>query len=195
MASELTLKISNSSSQAWHCALYQDRSLDTMAWLVPAVSKPDPDPTTASVSWTMTYQVTIAVNKGGLYLPGTSLDAKDGYKYEVVPGKKGALVINEVGVGMSGHIVFKNRTPDTQNLGLVVNESVLAMKQVVGGYDLEVDFELSSIYSFGLYNTLEQGQVLPASPDVGPVSIQFPSGMNTVTISADDKGLSKPSYS
>ena len=197
------LKATNSTAQGWHFGLYQqqpeEQGLKTMAWKVLSLSKPQPNPTTGSIPWSLSYQVTVPQKQvsGDSYVGGLSYAAKLGYKYELyVEG--GYNQIREVGEGTSGYIDFHNSTESAENMGLLVSGTLMSMQQNVAG-GVTSQFKITPNYYCGLFTNITQGEFVSSDAAVDAVQITIPGGMTNVAISAEVKDgqvvLSDPSYS
>lgn len=199
----MQLKAKNSTSQGWHFALYQkqpkEMGLKDMYWKVLSLSKPQPNPTTGIIPWTLNFEVTIPQKQESdiYYVGGVSMSAKEGYKYEAVM-EQGYIQIKEVGHGNPGYIHFKNSTHAPQALGLSMGGSLLAMqKEVAGG--VTAQFEITPTYYLGLFTNVQEGAFVSSDAAVGPVTIKFLQGMTTASVEAkiEDQQdvLSAPTYS
>lgn len=201
-ATHLTFNGINSTDQGWSFALYQEfdpePGLKSMAWKVLKLSKPQSGSTDGSVSWDLSFQVTIAKRvSGNVYVGGVSMDAKEGYNYEAVM-EGGYIQIKETGKGTPGYINFKNNTHEKQNLGLNLSKTLLAMQEDVSG-GVTAQFKITPTYYLGLYTNLDQGSFVSSDAAVGPIQITFPDGMNMVEVEAHLQegvdSLSDPKYS
>ena len=197
------LLASNNTAQGWHFGLYQEQpeqqGLKTMAWKVLSLSAPQPNPTTGSIPWTLTYEVTIPQHQvsGDSYVGGLTFAAKLGYKYELYVDA-GYNQIKEVGQGTSGYIDFLNNTTSSQNMGLMVSGTLMSMQENVAG-GVAAQFKITPNYYCGLFTNLTQGQFVSSNAAVSPVQITIPDGLTKVTLSANVVGgqisLSTPKYS
>ena len=196
------LLATNNTAQGWHFGLYQkqpeEQGLKTIAWKVLSLSKPQPNPTTGSIPWTLTYQVTIPQQQvsGSSYVGGLSFDAKLGYKYELYLDA-GYNQIKEVGQGTAGYIDFSNNTTVTENMGLMVGGTLMAMQENVAG-GVVAQFQITPNYYCGLFTNLTQGEFVSSDAAVSPVEITIPDGLTKVSIAANVTGgqvsLSTPQY-
>ena len=202
MATNLKLSASNATSQGWEFALYQKQpkelGLQDVAWKVLKLSQPEPKPTTGYIPWSLDFQVTIPQSSdGNIYEGGISMNAREGYNYEAYTDK-GFVQIREVGQGTKGFINFKNSTKTKQNLGINLSGTLLAMQGDVAG-GVRAQFKITPTYYLGLFNNLKEGSFVTSDAAVGPVEIQFPPGMTTVSVEAliqdGTDVLSAPKYS
>ena len=170
-----------------------------MAWKVLSLSAPQPNPTTGSIPWTLTYEVTIPQKQisGDFYVGGLTFAAKLGYKYELYVDA-GYIQIKEVGQGTSGYIDFLNNTTSSQNMGLMVSGTLMSMQENIAG-GVAAQFKITPNYYCGLFTNLTQGQFVSSNAAVSPVQITIPDGLTKVTLSANVVGgqisLSTPKYS
>ena len=198
-----SLNATNSTAQGWHFALYQqqpeEQGLKTVAWKVLSLSKPQPNPTTGSIPWSLSYQVTVPQHQENVntYVGGLSYPAQLGYKYELYVDA-GYNQIREVGLGTEGYIDFLNNTSAAENMGLMVGGTLMSMQENVAG-NATAQFQISPDYYLGLYTQLTQGAFVSSDSVVTPVKIQFPSGQSTATVNAKIQDgqviVSGPSYS
>ena len=196
------LLATNNTTQGWHFALYQEfpeqQGLKSIAWKVLALSKPQPNPTTGVIPWTLTYQVTIPQKQASdsVYIGGLSQTARMGYRYEAYMDA-GYIQIRELGKGTEGYIDFRNNTKAFQDMGLMVDGTLMVMQENVAG-GVTSQFQVTPNYYCGLYTNLIQGQFVSSDAAVDPVQITFPSGMTTASVSADiadnQVSLSPPLY-
>ena len=176
------LLATNNTAQGWHFGLYQkqpeEQGLKTIAWKVLSLSKPQPNPTTGSIPWTLTYQVTIPQQQvsGSSYVGGLSFDAKLGYKYELYLDD-GYNQIKEVGQGTAGYIDFFNNTTVTETMGLMVSGTLMAMQENVAG-GVVAQFQITPNYYCGLFTNLTQGEFVSSDAAVSPVEITIPKLMD-----------------
>ena len=192
----------NNTTQGWHFALYQQQpeqqGLKTVAWKVLALSAPQPNPTTGVIPWTLTYQVTIPQKQesDSVYIGGLSQTARMGYRYEAYMDA-GYIQIRELGKGTEGYIDFLNNTPAFQDMGLMVDGTLMSMQENVAG-GVTSQFQVTPNYFCGLYTNLVQGQFVSSNAAVDPVQITFPRGLTHVSVGADISdnrvALSPPKY-
>jgi hypothetical protein len=185
MESNFTLNVINHTSQGWHFVLYKNQPGKKIAWKILSLSKPQPYPTSATVSWNLTYEVIVPQHQeGNIYTGNVYMDAREGYSYKAVM-EDGHIQIKEIGPGENGHIRFKNNTQvKPQDLGIRMGGSLISLQeQVVSG--VTASFQLTSIYYLALFSHFNQHKEFePATAAVETVAIEFPHGLNTVTVEA-----------
>lgn len=194
---KFTFKATNDTTQGWDFVLYQQSS-KTIAWRVLSLSRPQTSPTCGIIPWTWSYQVTVPQSNDApnVFIGGITQDAQVGHKYELVE-EEGFLQINDLGKEEDGYISFKNSCNKVQNLGLMLDGSLVAMQYQVHGA-VTAQFKIIPEYYCGLYTNLAQGDFVPSDSPVKPVQILFPNGMNHASLSAEIKDgqvlLMEPTY-
>lgn len=185
MESNFTLNVTNHTSCGWHFVLYKNQPGKKIAWKILSLSKPQPYPTSATISWNSSYEVIVPQSQeGNFYTGNVYMDAREGYSYEAVM-ENGYIQIKEIGPGVEGHIQFKNNTQlKPQNLGIRMSGSLVSLQeQVVSG--VKASFELTSTYCLALFSHFNQEEEFdPATAAIETVTIVFPSGSNTATVEA-----------
>ena len=181
------LRATNNTAHAWYFALYQQqpKSLDTVAWKVLSLSKPQNTATSQSLSWTMDLVVTVPQRqeREDTYISGLSLKARLGYKY-VLYLEGGFLKIKEAGRGRQGCICFQNDSSIAENMAILVGGSIIAMQKNVA-HGETASFKLLSDFYCGLFSEISEGEIISADEADTSVQISIPEGQGTVTVSAD----------
>lgn len=179
----------NFTAQGWHVALYQDEpqelGLHPIAWRVLTLSKPQGIPTTGTIRWTQTYQLTVLQTQdGNVYTGGISAYADVGGNYELFMSEDGYHQIREIGGGTEGYISFINHVKSAENMGLMLDRSLITLQENVSP-GAAAQFKITPTYYCGFFTNLEQGSFVSSDAAIAATKIQFPANKTTAAVSAD----------
>ena len=195
MGEEYEMKFENATDQPWHFAVYQkyptSPGLSSVAWQVrglPPQKTGSPAPG-ATVSWTMSYGVSIAdfdmdqqKFTGNQFAP-----ANLGNEYQI-KSSDGIPDIQSTPTGTtaSDQIVLTNNTssPVTPvTVGFTVSNNLIAAEQEVGGQQ-STTFRVHPSYYVACYRNISLGQLVDQGVSIGPLMVEYTGGAHTHTIQA-----------
>ena len=189
MSTSYTLRLKNSTGNAYHFAVYQkypnSPGLESVAWQVRGLGPGASN----RVDWSLNYQIAIAdwdPNNGqfsGVQICPASL----GMTYEVTTAQGDIPVINTTPVYSTGPglIKLQNNTkpPQAVTMGFALSKDLVAVeKQVQAGECTE--FSVHPTYYIACFREIKQGQLVSEGVKVGPVIVEFQDQFTDYTVEA-----------
>ena len=181
----------NNTDRTWAMAVYQTLpnsiGLDSVSWQQTTV----PQSGYSGVSWEVFYNAAIAnyAQTGGIgvYTASQILDADLGTAWDIVFEDNVQQLKAAGSAPEPSQILINNESGIVANPGIGMSGAGSVYKQdVLSGSSAQ--FEVTPTYWAGLFNDVVLGEVISSNVIVGPVQLQYPSGTNDATITADLDG-------
>ena len=195
MAEFYSLKVQNATNRALCFTLYQkfifNREMKSVAWKVISLApkvKGSPFPE-GEIHWTQRCGVCTAQfdTEQRKFIPNQVVTAEFGRFYKVVSLKSTPTISENYAIeDSSQHIVIQNQTSDPVmrlNLGFVVDNSVIAVEEDVGGQE-KVSYPLNPFYYVACYHHIEAGQLIDEGAITGPIELRYEPGTSRYVIQA-----------
>ncbi|MGB7442671.1 MAG: hypothetical protein WA919_16530 [Coleofasciculaceae cyanobacterium] len=184
--SDYYVDFENKTDRTWTMVVYQQLpesiGLESVAWKKTTA----PRGGFTGVEWELDYIVSLANYKQdggiGVYKASQELETALGKKWTIVD-KDGVQQLEETGKAKDGYIEIVNKSKQLANPGVGMSDSPAVYKRkTLGGSTAQ--FQVTPTYYVGLFNNVELGTVISSNVIVGPLKIQFPSGMNKGVLTA-----------
>lgn len=186
-----TCNFSNQTTDTWTMAVYQtipsSIGLQSVSWQQSTA----PQSGQTGVQWQVDYNVALGgyVQNGGIgvYTATQTLPANLGDIWQAV-FQDGVQQLVYVGPGANeNQINIENNSNNFANLGIGMSgQASVYQYQVDSGATAQ--FEITPTYWVGLFNSLELGEVISSNVAVGPLTLQYPSGLTSATLTATLSG-------
>lgn len=187
-----SVDFNNQTDRTWTMVVYQTLpdsiGLDSVAWKKSTA----PQSGETGVNWEIEYLVALANYKqtGGIGVYKASQKLNNiplGSKWKVV-FKDGVQQLERDGDAERPElIVINNKSNQLADIGVGMSGDASVYKRdVYSGSGAQ--FQVTPTYYVGLFNDLTKGTVISGNVIVGPLQVQFPSGMNKAVLTASLNG-------
>lgn len=177
----------NQTDQTWTMGIYQTLpstpGLDSVSWQQTSV----PQSGFSGVSWSVTYNVVLGGYQQtggiGVYTASQTLPTILGTAWNIVFQDDVQQLQAAGTASQPDEILIYNHSGLVANPGIGMSGQGSIYKQGVVG-NAEAQFTVTPSYWAALFNQVELGEVISSNVAVGPVQLQYPSGLNSATLTA-----------
>lgn len=183
--------LENNTDRTWTFCVYQtiptSVGLDSVAWKQTTV----PQSGFSGVTWEVFYNVALANYKQdggrGVYTASQTLNTQLGTAWDTIWQDNVQQLVPSGSAPQPDMIVINNISGRSANQGIGMSgQGAIYQNDVLSGSTSQ--FKVTPTYWGGLFNNLVRGEVISHNVVVGPVKLQYPSGMNNATITANLDG-------
>jgi hypothetical protein len=119
----------------------------------------------------------------GVYTASQILGADLGTVWDVVFQDNVQQLVPSSGPVQPDQILINNKSSRIANPGIGMSGAGSVFKRNVNG-GASAQFEVTPTYFVGLFNDVERGEVISSNDIVGPLTLQYPSGFTSATLTA-----------
>jgi hypothetical protein len=182
-----SVNFSNQTDRVWTMAVYQtipnSIGLESVSWQQSTA----PRGGFTGVKWQVNYNVALADYSQdggkGVYTASQVLTATLGSVWNIIFDQNVQQLVPGSGTAQPNQILINNQSNRIANPGIGMSGQGSVYKRDMQG-GASAQFEVTPTYFVGLFNDVQRGEVISSNVIVGPLTLQYPTGFTSATLTA-----------